>query len=340
MREILAVIPARSGSKSISNKNIRLINNKPMLAYSIMHAQKSKYITRIVLSTDSEMYAQIGEKYGAEVPFIRPAEYASDSAFDIDVFYHALNYLKNTENYVPCAVVHLRPTYPVRNIEDIDNMIKIILENEKVDSVRSISPANEIPFKMWTMNEKGMLSPICKDIPECFNMPRQNLPQAYYQNACIDVIKSSVILEQKSMSGENIQGYLMENNFDIDTEEDFKIAEEILLTLEGKKKFCFDIDGVIAVTKDIKDYSKSRPDFDIINMINKLHSYGNNITLFTARGYETGKDWQKLTREQMCGWGVEYDELKFGKPAADYYVDDHAMSLNGLKKLEKLLGLK
>lgn len=310
-----------------------------MLAYSIEHAKKSKYINRIILSTDSEAYAEIGEKYGAEIPFIRPAEFATDTALDVDVFYHALNFLKSNENYVPDIVVQLRPTYPIRNVEDIDDMIELILNNKNIDSVRSISPAKEIPYKMWTKNDSGLLSPVCKDIPECYNMPRQNLPTVYYQNACIDVVRSNVILEQKSMSGKNIAGYIMKDNFDIDTEEDFKIAEDYLLTKNGQKKFCFDIDGVIAITENTSNYAESIPNPDIINLVNRLYDYGNHIRLFTARGYMTGIDWKEVTETQMKDWGVKYHELIFGKPNADYYVDDHAMTLYGLEKLKKLLGI-
>ena len=148
MNKILAIIPARSGSKSVPHKNIRLINGKPMLAYSIEHAKKSKYINRIILSTDSENYAEIGKEYGAEVPFLRPDEYATDTALDIDVFYHCLDFLKKEEGYIPDIVVQLRPTYPIRNVDDIDAMIELLLENPEADSVRSIAPAKEIAYKM------------------------------------------------------------------------------------------------------------------------------------------------------------------------------------------------
>lgn len=103
-KKILALIPARSGSKSVVNKNIRKINGKPMMAYSIEHAKASKYINRIIVSTDSEEYAQIAREYGAETPFIRPAEYATDTALDIDVFAHALSFLKEKEGL--CAGYH------------------------------------------------------------------------------------------------------------------------------------------------------------------------------------------------------------------------------------------
>lgn len=218
--EVLAVIPARSGSKSVIDKNIRLINGKPMIAYSIEHGLKSPSIDRVIVSTDSEIYAAIAKQYGAEVPFIRPAEYATDTALDLDVFKHALSYLKESENYVPDIVVQLRPTYPIRKIQDIENMIKYLKENPEVDSVRCIAPANEIPYKMWFMDENNILSPVMKEIPECYNMPRQQLPKVYYQNACIDVFRTSVVTQKNSMTGNVIAGYMMEENYDIDTEED------------------------------------------------------------------------------------------------------------------------
>ena len=226
--EVLAIIPARSGSKSVIDKNIRLIAGKPMIAYSIEHGLKAECIDRVIVSTDSEKYADIARKYGAEVPFIRPAEYATDTALDIDVFRHALTFLKENEGYEPDIVVQLRPTYPKRRISDIEAMVKYMREHPDVDSMRCIAPAKEVAYKMWFKDDDGMLSPIMKDIPECYNMPRQQLPKIYYQNACIDVVRASVILEQNSMSGKKIAGYEMDENFDIDTEEEFKKAAEFI----------------------------------------------------------------------------------------------------------------
>jgi len=226
--EVLAIIPARSGSKSVIDKNIRLIAGKPMIAYSIEHGLKAECIDRVIVSTDSEKYADIARKYGAEVPFIRPAEYATDTALDIDVFRHALTFLKENEGYEPDIVVQLRPTYPIRRISDIEAMVKYMREHPDVDSMRCIAPAKEVAYKMWFKDDDGMLSSIMKDIPECYNMPRQQLPKIYYQNACIDVVRASVILEQNSMSGKKIAGYEMDENFDIDTEEEFKKAAEYM----------------------------------------------------------------------------------------------------------------
>lgn len=327
---IVAIIPARSGSKSVPHKNIRYINNKPMLAYSIEHGLKSKFINRVLLSTDNEDYARIGREYGAEVPFIRPSEYAQDNSLDIDVFYHCLSYLKEKENYEADIVVQLRPTYPIRNIDDIDAMIEILIENKEYDSVRSIAPSKEIPYKMWNRNEDGSITPLVKDIKECYNMPRQDLPATYYQNACIDVVRGPVILERKSMSGSRIYGYIMDKNYDIDTEEEFRKAEEYIKFTSGKKRFVFDIDGVIAKLVEDNDYSKSEPNQIMIDVINKLYMMGHNIILLTARGYVTGIDWSEITVKQLQQWGVKYHELHFGKPNADYYVDDKMIAMNEL----------
>lgn len=229
MSEVLAIVPARSGSKSVVDKNIRLIDGKPMIAYSIEHALQSPSIDRVIVSTDSEEYAKIARTYGAETPFIRPAEYATDTSLDLDVFWHALTFLEKEEGYVPDIVVQLRPTYPIRRVEDIENMVHYLEENPDADSVRCVAPANEIPYKMWHMDEKtGRLSPLMKDIPECYNMPRQQLPKVYYQNACIDVFRSEVVTKKHSMTGDVIIGYEMDENFDIDTEEEFLRAKEYL----------------------------------------------------------------------------------------------------------------
>ncbi len=333
MGEVLAIIPARSGSKSVKDKNIRLIDGKPMIAYSIEHALQAECIDRIIVSTDSEEYARIAREYGAETPFLRPAEYATDTALDIEVFEHALNYLKEEEGYEPELVVQLRPTYPIRRIEDIEKMVQYMREHPDVDSMRCIAPAKEIAYKMWHQDEEGMLSPIMTDIPECYNMPRQQLPKVYYQNACIDVVRAEVITKQHSMSGKKIAGYEMDENFDIDTEEEFRKAEEYLRIKNGNKTFVFDIDGVVAKLQKDLDYALSKPNEPMIEIINKLYDFGNKIVLFTARGYVTGKDWSEVTKEQMQRWGVKYHELKFGKPNADYYVDDKMLSLERLYDL-------
>lgn len=333
MKEVLAVIPARSGSKSVKDKNIRLINGKPMLAYSIEHAQHAKRVTRIIVSTDSETYAEIARTYGAEVPFLRPAHISTDYSLDIETFEHALSWLEQNEGYCPDYVVQLRPTYPVRFPGDIDNMIRIIENDASIDSVRCVVPAKEVAYKMWREKSDGTIIPILGDIPEAYNMPRQKLPLIYYQNACIDVIKTSVITEMHSMSGSKIVPYKLEHNYDIDTEEEFKRAELAIMVLSGSKRFVFDIDGVITASGTDLDYNHAVPNERMIKIVNRLHDAGNEIILFTARGYKTGIDWKNVTQEQMDAWGVKYDDLIFGKPNADFYVDDKMFSMDALYHL-------
>lgn len=332
-KNILALIPARSGSKSVPHKNIRLINGKPMMAYSIEHARDSKYINRIIVSTDSEKYAEIAKEYGAEVPFLRPAEYAGDDSTDLEVFTHCLKTLRETEGYEADIVVQLRPTYPIRRVSDIDNMIEILLNSAGITSVRSIAPAKEIPYKMWKMEEDGKIKPLMTEIPECYNMPRQRLPKVYYQNACIDVVRGWVIEKEQSMNGKNIYGYVMEDNFDIDTEDEFRKAQEYLNISGGGKRFVFDIDGVIAKFNKELTYDKSLPEEKMIKAINNLYDKGNEIILHTARGYVTGIDWEDVTKNQLEKWGLKYHELHFGKPNADYYIDDKMIPMEMITEL-------
>lgn len=328
--DILAIIPARSGSKSVKDKNIRMIGDKPMLAYSILHAQQSKYITRVIVDTDSEKYAQIASTFGAEAPYLRPAEYATDTALDFDVFFHALTYLQEKEKYSPEIVVQLRPTYPIRNVSDIDKMIEMLLQDTTADSVRTIAPAKEIAYKMWRQEEDGTISPILTDIKEAYNMPRQKLPPIFYQNACIDVIRTNTILNLHSMSGHKILGYQMEHNFDIDTQEEFERADKILRIKQGGQRFVFDIDGVIAEKRADLDYAQATPNVRMIQIINQLYEWGNQIILFTARGYVTKINWYPVTKKTLACWGLKYHELLMGKPNADFYVDDHFISMDFL----------
>ena len=335
--KVLAVIPARSGSKSIIHKNIKLLNGKPLMVYSIEHALQSALINRVIVSTDDKNYAEIALRAGAEVPFIRPDEISLDDSTDLEFFQHALKWLKENEEYVPDICVQLRPTHPVRKITDIDAMITLLTDDPDADSVRSVvENTNTIPYKMWFMNDDKSLKALLgyPGHPEPYNMPRQLLPKTYFQNASVDIIRTSCITNKNSLSGSKILGYLMNEQFDIDYEEDFSRVERFIRGAEFRKyrdkKLCFDIDGVIATITPDNDYSKAAPARNVINLINELYDNGNKIILFTARGSETGLDWKNLTENQMKTWGVRYHELKFGKPGADIFIDDRALNIKDL----------
>ena len=292
-------------------------------------------------------YAAIAREHGAEVPFLRPPEISGDLATDLETFQHALNWLRENEGYIPDILVHLRPTHPVRNPAEIDRMVEILAADPALDSVRSVAPAPETPFKMWFRDATGVLRPVVEcDLAEAYNHPRQRLPKAYLQNGSIDVVRSRVILEQSSVTGRRIFGYLMEANFDIDDEAQLEKACRHLELNEAEgarahtpKTFVFDIDGVIASVVPTLDYALAEPNFEMIRAINFLHRQGHRIVLFTARGSKTGRDWQGLTRRQMAEWGVQCDELLFGKPAADYYVDDKALHLRDSLALARFWGM-
>ncbi|HEY6802555.1 MAG TPA: acylneuraminate cytidylyltransferase family protein [Pyrinomonadaceae bacterium] len=231
---ILALVPARGGSKSIPRKNLLLIAGKPLLAYSIEQALSSKHITRTIVSTDDQEIADVARQFSAEVPFMRPAEFAQDLSTDLDVFRHALEWLRERENYQPELVVHLRPTGPVRKVKLIDRAIEILLTNQQADSLRSVSLALQTPYKMWQIID-DTLKPILSldDVAEPYSLPRQQLPKVYWQNGYVDIVRPRVVLEKGSMSGDDILPFVVnEPMLEIDHEDDVAKVEEALLKLD------------------------------------------------------------------------------------------------------------
>ena len=336
----LALIPARAGSKTIPHKNIRVFAGKPLLAHSILQAKACPGIQRVIVSTDSEQYAAIARQYGAEVPFLRPPEIAGDASTDLEVFQHALRWLGEHEGAVPEIWVHLRPTHPNRRVGDITAAIELLRAHPDWDSVRSVVPSPEPPFKMWFRADDGRLTPvIAPPFPDAHSLPRQLLPPTYLQNASIDVIRARTILERNSIAGSCIGSIVLPEFHDIDTADQFAAAEARFVWQDGLPRgrtFCVDIDGVIATITPNNDYRLAAPLTDNIRRVNRLHAAGNRIVLFTARGSMTGKDWTAVTAEQMRAWGVAYDELRFGKPAADYYIDDRMLGLAALQQIDEI----
>ena len=228
--EVLAVIPARGGSKGIPRKNIRNFAGYPLIAYSIAAGLQSKLVTRTIVSTDDEEIAAVARQYGAEAPFLRPAEFSQDRTMDFPVFRHALEWLAEHENYHPDVVVQLRPTSPARPRDCVDQAVQILLDHPEADSVRGVVEAGENPFKMWKIDQgNGTMSPLLEvaGIKEAFNTPRQSLPDVYWQTGHIDAIRPRAILEKNSMSGEIIMPLVIDPRFtiDIDTPADWKKSE-------------------------------------------------------------------------------------------------------------------
>jgi N-acylneuraminate cytidylyltransferase len=186
--EILALIPARGGSKSIPHKNIKPLAGIPLISYSIAAAKQSERVTRTIVSTDDEEIAHIARSFGAETPFLRPAEFAQDNSLDLPVFTHALRWLEEHEKYHPEIIVQLRPTSPLRPPDCVDAAIEILLDHPEADSVRGVIPSGQNPYKMWLVADQGNMTPLLslEGIPEPFNAPRQALPQTYWQTGHVD----------------------------------------------------------------------------------------------------------------------------------------------------------
>jgi CMP-N,N'-diacetyllegionaminic acid synthase len=334
---VLAIIPARSGSKGIPDKNISTFNGKPMLAHSVECALQTPAITRVIVSTDSPIYAAIARQYGAETPFLRPDAISGDFATDLEVFTHALQWLARHEKYHPEIVVHLRPTHPIRRAVDIEQAVRLLRSDPNCDSVRTVVKAPETPFKMWFMDDNGFLKPVVQsDAKDSWNLPRQSLAQAYLQNAAIDVVWSRIITATHSMTGTRIRGLVMEQSWDIDTAEQLKAAATAARERPTGKTFVIDIDGVLASITPDNDYGQALPMRANIRVVNALRAAGNRVVLFTARGSATGIDWRRITEEQLASWGVAYDDLMFGKPAGDYYIDDRLIDLKDARFMTQL----
>ncbi len=234
--EVLAIIPARGGSKSIPYKNIKLLNGIPLIAYSIAAGLQAQNVNRVIVSTDDKKIADIARHYGAEVPFIRPEQFARDETTDLPVFQHALSWLAKNEKYEPDVIVQLRPTSPIRPLDCIDSAINILLSNQNADSVRGVVPSGQNPYKMWQVSAQGTMTPLLKvaGISEPYNTPRQELPITYWQTGHVDVIRRETITDKHSMTGDRILPIFIDSQYsvDLDTENDWKRAELLLNTIK------------------------------------------------------------------------------------------------------------
>ena len=219
--KIISIIPARSQSKRIKNKNILKFKNKPLLAHSILQSWSSKLISITIVSTDSIKYAKIALKYGAEVPFLRPKKISGDRSTDFECFKHCLDFFKKKEKFIPDIIVHLRPTYPIREKNLIDKCIITLIKNKKAYLLKTICKSNTPIEKMWFRGKKNIIfNPVTLNNLN-HSLPDQSLRQSFKQNGCVDVIKVKY-LNSKNFLKNKIIGYLMNHNYDINTLKDLK----------------------------------------------------------------------------------------------------------------------
>ncbi|MFQ5712260.1 MAG: cytidylyltransferase domain-containing protein [Candidatus Geothermarchaeales archaeon] len=228
---VVAIIPARSGSKSLPKKNLRALAGKPLVAWTIEAALRSELIDRVIVSTDSEEIAKLSREYGADVPFLRPDELATDYTPMLPVLQHAVRYLEEKEGYGVDVIVTLQPTSPLRDEGDIDEALRMFLKGN-VDSLVSVCAVRHHPYKMVRVVE-GKTKPIIAAGRE--HERRQDLPKVYRHNGAIYVTKRAILMRENRILGENTLAYIMpeEKSIDIDSALDLKLAE---CYLEMKKK--------------------------------------------------------------------------------------------------------
>jgi len=206
-----------------------------LIAYSIEQALASKWINRVIVSTDNKEIADIARKYGAEVPFMRPKAFAQDLSPDIDVFRHALKWLETNEDYIPDIVLNHRPVYPIRKVETLDRAIELFINMTEADALRSVSIPTQTPYKMWRIVDRYM-EPLLElpGVAEPFNLPRQALPEVYWQVGYVDMVRAEVITKRGKMSGDKILPFIIEEEWvDIDYPEDIVEAEKLLMKKHG-----------------------------------------------------------------------------------------------------------
>ena len=228
MSKIVALIPARSGSKGVPGKNIKPLAGFPLIAYSIKAALKSELIDRVIVSTDSEEYANIAREYGAEVPFLRPSELSGDKAADTDFFKHAIDWFIENEGEVPEYFAHLRPTTPLREPNVIDAALKSFIGSD-FTALRSVHKMTESSYKSFEI-EDGKLKCLCGgnfDI-ESANLARQAYPSTYDANGYIDVVRSEMVIQKNLIHSDRVQAYVTDVSYEIDELSDIDFLEYLI----------------------------------------------------------------------------------------------------------------
>lgn len=227
----VALIPARSGSKRLHNKNLLTLNHHPIIAYSIASAIESGVFERIVVSTDSDHYAEVASYYGAEVPFMRPSDLAQDESRDIEWVSHALQQLQESGREFDVFAI-LRPTSPLRTASTIRRAFVEFLSYKFYDSLRAVEPCSQHPGKMWRVSG-DLLIPVLPVQPsgvDWFSSPTQTLPEVWVQNASLEIAYTRCVTELQSISGSRIRAFKTEGveGFDLNSERDLLELRELV----------------------------------------------------------------------------------------------------------------
>lgn len=234
---IIALIPARSGSKRVPDKNIRVLGEHPLLAYTIAAAQASGIFQKIIVSTDSPHYAEIAQYYGAHAPYLRPAEYAGDLSPDIEWVEFTLARLKAAGEPCDCFSI-LRPTSPFRQSSTIQRAWSEFLNETGVDSLRAVEKCKQHPGKMWVIRGKRMmpLLPLSPEAQPWHSSQYQSLPEVYVQNACLEIAWTRVVFETRTIAGQVLMPFLTQGyeGFDVNQPYDWQLAESLIKSGEAR----------------------------------------------------------------------------------------------------------
>ena len=222
MSKVIALIPARAGSKGVPNKNVRILGGHPLLAWSIAACRKSATITRTIVSTDSAEYATLAKNVGAEAPFLRPAEISGDRATDYDFVVHALDWLAS-RGEEPDLVVHIRPTTPLRRPKLIDEAVRAFKNSPNATALRSVQEMPESAYKTFELAPGGQLKRLgCDDTTlDAANSARQQFPNTYQANGYVDVLSTAFIRRARLIHGDFVMPFITPFVVEVDTEDDF-----------------------------------------------------------------------------------------------------------------------
>ena len=223
-KNIIAIIPARSGSKGIKDKNLSLLGGYPLIAYSIILAKLIPEIDQVIVSTDSELYAGVAKKFGADVPFLRPLSLAEDSSSDYDFMSHAVDWYEKND-FLPEYWIHLRPTTPLRDSSIIKKAIELILSSKEATSLRSCHLSPESPFKWLRKNSEGYFTNLLGNDSNLdkYNGPRQEYPDVFIPNGYVDIVKSSFIKKNKLLHGDKVIAFETPFSFEVDSKDELEI---------------------------------------------------------------------------------------------------------------------
>ena len=222
MSDTIAIIPARSGSKGVPDKNIRSLDGWPLIAYSIQVGLLAKNIDRVIVSTDSERYAAIAKEYGAEVPFLRPAEISVDFSTDYECVKHALDWLNDSGSEIPEYIVHLRPTTPLREPVIVSDAVEALRKDKEATALRSVHEMSETAYKCFCVESSRLVTLVngSSDLEEV-NNARQAFPKTYHGNGYVDVLRSEFILKHGKIHGDRVIAYVTDVTHEVDSETDF-----------------------------------------------------------------------------------------------------------------------